>query len=160
MVLISLHPSVCMQSKYKEDGLKSLPQNLYSHLPETNETQFVKSVSELLSEVRKSLLVSSTFLWCCGWNPRRFICFELSFEICCYISDIFRLNTRRRVKRRRAAACTTSCLKLWRLYTLKRPRSCRARYAGVASSSFLTDALKQGRNLSSCWGYKLCCVVV
>lgn len=71
VILNSLHPSVCMQSKYKADGLKCLPQSLYSHLPETNETQFVRSVSELLSEVRNSNsfspFVSSTCLCCVGW---------------------------------------------------------------------------------------------
>lgn len=40
-----------VQSKYKEDGIKSLSQSLYSQLPETAETQLAKTVSELQSEV-------------------------------------------------------------------------------------------------------------
>lgn len=43
---------VWLQNKYK-DGLKSLSQSFYSQLPETPETQFAKTVSELQSEVRK-----------------------------------------------------------------------------------------------------------
>lgn len=41
-----------LQNKYKEDGMKSLSQSLYSQLPETTETQLAKTVSELQSEVR------------------------------------------------------------------------------------------------------------
>lgn len=39
------------QKKYKEDGRRSLSQSFYSQLPQTTETQFAKSVSELQSEV-------------------------------------------------------------------------------------------------------------
>lgn len=38
------------QRKYKE-GKRSLCQSVYSQLPETSETQFVKRVSEVQSEV-------------------------------------------------------------------------------------------------------------
>lgn len=41
-----------LQVKYKEDGMKSLSQSVYSQLPETTETQFAKTVSELQSQVR------------------------------------------------------------------------------------------------------------
>lgn len=41
------------QSKYKEGGRKSLSQSFYSQLPETAETQFAKSVSDLQSQVRR-----------------------------------------------------------------------------------------------------------
>lgn len=40
------------QNKYKEEGKGSLCQSFYSQLPETSESQFVKGVSELQSEVR------------------------------------------------------------------------------------------------------------
>lgn len=43
-----------LQCKYKENGIKSLSQSLYSHLPETAETQLARTVSELQSEVRKT----------------------------------------------------------------------------------------------------------
>ena len=39
------------QSKYKEDGKKSLSQSIYSQLPETPNTQFAKTASHLQSEV-------------------------------------------------------------------------------------------------------------
>lgn len=41
-----------LQIKYKEEGLKSLCQSIYSQLPETMETQFARNVSELQSDVR------------------------------------------------------------------------------------------------------------
>lgn len=40
-----------VQSKYKEDGMRSLSQSFYSQLPETAETQLARSVSELQSQV-------------------------------------------------------------------------------------------------------------
>lgn len=45
--------SVCcvLQSKYKEDGVRSRSHSVYSQLAETAETQFAKNVSELQSEV-------------------------------------------------------------------------------------------------------------
>uniref|UniRef100_A0A3Q2GIE5 Nebulette n=1 Tax=Cyprinodon variegatus TaxID=28743 RepID=A0A3Q2GIE5_CYPVA len=43
---------VSISNKYKEDGLKSLSHSLYSQLPETTETTFAKTVSELQSEVK------------------------------------------------------------------------------------------------------------
>lgn len=43
---------IAPQAKYKEDGKKELSKNLYSALPETTETQFVKQMSEIQSEVR------------------------------------------------------------------------------------------------------------
>lgn len=46
--------SLCVspvQSKYKEDGMRSLSQSFYSQLPETAETQLARSVSELQSQV-------------------------------------------------------------------------------------------------------------
>lgn len=39
------------QTKYKEEGLRNLSHSLYSQLPHTTDTQFVKNVSELQSEV-------------------------------------------------------------------------------------------------------------
>lgn len=42
------------QNKYKEDGKRSLAQSFYSQLPETSDTQFAKSVSELQSEVSET----------------------------------------------------------------------------------------------------------
>lgn len=45
------------QSKYREDGMKSLSQSFYSQLSETAETQFAKTVSELQSEVREQQLL-------------------------------------------------------------------------------------------------------
>lgn len=44
------------QSKYKEGGRRSLSQSFYSQLPETTETQFAKTVAELQSEVRDSVI--------------------------------------------------------------------------------------------------------
>lgn len=44
---------ICFQVKYKEDGMKEMSINLYSLLPETIETQHVKEVSNLQSEVFK-----------------------------------------------------------------------------------------------------------
>lgn len=49
MKMFGVSPS--SQIKYKEEGLKSLPQSLYSQLPQTADTEFAKSVSELQSEV-------------------------------------------------------------------------------------------------------------
>lgn len=51
-----------VQNKYKEEGLRSLSQSLYSKLPETAETQLAKTVAELQSEVR---LVSTLFYISC-----------------------------------------------------------------------------------------------
>lgn len=45
---------LCFQNKYKEDGVKSLCESLYSQLPETAELQFAKSVSDLQSQVSLS----------------------------------------------------------------------------------------------------------
>lgn len=39
------------QTKYKQEGLRNLSHSLYSQLPHTADTQFVKNVSELQSEV-------------------------------------------------------------------------------------------------------------
>lgn len=47
--LFSFH---VLQTKYKEDGKKNLCQSFYSQLPETSETRFAKTVSELQNEVR------------------------------------------------------------------------------------------------------------
>lgn len=47
--------SSLFQNKYKEDGRRSLSQSFYSQLPETTETQFAKTVSELQSEVRETI---------------------------------------------------------------------------------------------------------
>lgn len=47
--------SSLFQNKYKEDGMRSLSQSFYSQLPETAETQFAKTVSELQSEVRETI---------------------------------------------------------------------------------------------------------
>lgn len=41
-----------LQIKYKEEGLKSLSQSVYSQLPETMATQFARNVSEAQSDVR------------------------------------------------------------------------------------------------------------
>lgn len=41
-----------LQTKYKEDGKRSQTASFYSQLPQTSETQFAKSVSEIQSEVR------------------------------------------------------------------------------------------------------------
>lgn len=43
-----------LQNKYKENGIRSLSQSLYSQLPETAETQLAKTVSEVQSEVRNA----------------------------------------------------------------------------------------------------------
>lgn len=52
---------VLWQIKYKENGIKSLPQSLYSQLPETAEMKFAKNVAELQSEVRN-------YWWGGGWG--------------------------------------------------------------------------------------------
>ena len=44
--VLSIH-----QTKYKESAKNSGSTSIYSQLPETTETQFVKAVSELQSEV-------------------------------------------------------------------------------------------------------------
>lgn len=51
-----------VQSKYKEDGIRSLSQSFYSQLPETTETQLAKTVSELQSQVRTTP-VTLSFRW-------------------------------------------------------------------------------------------------
>lgn len=48
------------QSKYKDSGRRSLSQSFYSQLPETAHTEFVKTVTELQSEVSHSYIVSNT----------------------------------------------------------------------------------------------------
>lgn len=47
---------VYFQSKYKEAGRKQASGALYSLLPETLETQHAKDVTNLLSQVKESLL--------------------------------------------------------------------------------------------------------
>lgn len=44
--------SVYFQVKYKENAKTELSSSLYSLLPETAETQFVRELTEILSEVR------------------------------------------------------------------------------------------------------------
>lgn len=56
-----------VQSKYKEDGIRSLSQSFYSQLPETAETQLAKTVSELQSEVRTTPITLS-FRWVSSYN--------------------------------------------------------------------------------------------
>lgn len=41
-----------VQVKYRQEGLRSLPQSLYAQLAETAETQLARTVSELQSQVR------------------------------------------------------------------------------------------------------------
>lgn len=43
-----------LKVKYKQDGMKSVAQSLYSRLPETAEMKFVRDVSELQSEVSQT----------------------------------------------------------------------------------------------------------
>lgn len=47
-----------VQSKYKQDGLKSLSQSLYCQLAETAETQLAKTAAELQSEVSRCSAVT------------------------------------------------------------------------------------------------------
>lgn len=56
-----------LQNKYKEDGIKSLSQSLYSQLPETAETQLAKTVSELQSEVRNDQGLFKKSLFVCSF---------------------------------------------------------------------------------------------
>lgn len=44
--------SFIFQVKYKENAKTELSSSLYSLLPETAETQFVRELTEMLSEVR------------------------------------------------------------------------------------------------------------
>lgn len=46
---------VFSQNKYRESGVRSLSQSVYSQLPETADTQFARSACELQSEVRSRL---------------------------------------------------------------------------------------------------------
>lgn len=50
----------CLQNKYKESGKKSQRVSVYSQLPETNDIQFAKAVSEIQSEVRQVVPLIST----------------------------------------------------------------------------------------------------
>lgn len=54
MRILTCGRSVCVifQSKYREDGIRSLSQSFYSQLPDTAETQLARTASELQSEVR------------------------------------------------------------------------------------------------------------
>lgn len=42
-----------LQNKYKESGKKGQTVSAYSQLPETNDIQFARAVSEIQSEVRR-----------------------------------------------------------------------------------------------------------
>lgn len=52
-----------LQAKYKESGKKSRSQSVYSQLPETTETQFAKTVSELQSEVTTKHANPHFYIW-------------------------------------------------------------------------------------------------
>ena len=45
---------VSLKSKYKEESKKAHGSSVYSQLPETMETQFARTVSDLQSQVRTS----------------------------------------------------------------------------------------------------------
>lgn len=79
--------------------MKSLSQSFYSQLPQTAETQFAKTVSELQSEVRKrrvmaleppprssSLFVqllhvfASSLTWLCRVTESKFFCFQTRYK--------------------------------------------------------------------------------
>jgi len=60
------------QNKYREDSRRSISSCLYSQLPETPETQFVRTVTELQSDVSKRLAWIKTcfnFLVQVTFNP-------------------------------------------------------------------------------------------
>lgn len=109
--------SLSSQIKYKEEGLKSLPHSLYSRLPQTTDTQFAKSVSELQSEVGGA----NNRIQLEPANPggRR------NADLNVYCS--FRGNTRNQERRRLSAPCTPHCRRPLTPCTPGRRLSCRAR---------------------------------
>lgn len=49
------HACVCvLQNKYKQKGRLEISSSVFHHMPETKEMEFVKQISELQSEVRRS----------------------------------------------------------------------------------------------------------
>ncbi len=50
------------QKEYREEGRRSLASSVYSQLPDTPETQFIRSVSDLQSEVRERVQLKFTFI--------------------------------------------------------------------------------------------------
>lgn len=111
-----------VQNKYKEEGLRSLSQSLYSQLPETAETQLAKTVAELQSEVR----LASALIYISGLLFQFII--ELISPPCLPGNVLHSPSTGRPAGRKQRPACTTSSPKRWRRYTLKRPASGRVRY--------------------------------
>ena len=56
------------QNKYKEDSKKSLSQSIYSQLPETSDTQFARTISELQSEVTEEQDQNLSFSAWSAWE--------------------------------------------------------------------------------------------
>lgn len=113
-------PRLCLhfQNKYKESGKKSQTVSVYSQLPQTNEIQFAKAVSELQSEVREHRVFN--------------ICLQVVYirRLYFFFSSLFvRANIKKQGRRKRPARCTRSCPRLWKLSTPKRRHSCRVRYS-------------------------------
>lgn len=127
-----------VQNKYKEEGLRSLSQSLYSQLPETAETQLAKSVAELQSEVR---LVSTLF------HISRLLfqsIVKLISPRCLPGNVLHSPSTGRPARRRQRPACTTSSPTRWRRDTLKRPASCRVRYTLESAHSSTSKTFSFG----------------
>lgn len=106
---------VIFQNKYKESGKKSRTSSLYSQLPQTNETQFNKTLSEIQSQVILHVLVKSELSFCLWLKV-------LIFCLC------FRLNIKKPAGRTRRLLCTQNFLRLWTRHTSKKRHSCRVRY--------------------------------
>lgn len=84
-----------------------------------NSTASRSSASDLTSVMKQQLAHISA----CELQQRRAV--ETEANSWCFF---FRPSTKRRAGRRRPAVCIIIYLKLWRLFTLKRPLSCRVRY--------------------------------
>lgn len=106
---------VIFQNKYKESGKKSRTSSLYSQLPQTNETQFNKTLSEIQSQVILHVFVQSELSFCLRLKV-------LIFCLC------FRLNIKKPAGRTRRLLCTQNFLRLWTWHTSKKRHSCRVRY--------------------------------
>lgn len=119
-------PRLCLhfQNKYKESGKKSQSVSVYSQLPQTNEMQFAKAVSEIQSEVREHRV----FKICLKVKPQSQRLHSMPLFVI-FLSLFCRANIKKQGRRKRPALCTRSCPRLWRLSTPKRWHSCRVRYS-------------------------------
>lgn len=67
----------CLQNKYKESGKKIQNSSLYTQLPQTTETEFAKSVSELTSQVHSQ----THFIYSTGLCRSNELCVFVSGQI-------------------------------------------------------------------------------